>query len=77
VNHPDFALSFYQDYPEPLVNLQKEHWDPLLEWVRKTYNVDVIVFDSVLANQQPDATRTKLGEVLQTLDHWELAGNSA
>lgn len=66
--------SFYQDEPPPLVVLQQKHWDPLLKWARSTFDVDIITFNSILANSQPDATKMKFDAVLAEFDPWQMAG---
>jgi chaperone required for assembly of F1-ATPase len=66
--------SFYQDYPPQLERLQAEHWDPLLVWARDNFDVEIIKFDSILNNSQPDAAKAKLRTVLAAFDHWEMAG---
>ncbi|KAJ7098059.1 hypothetical protein B0H15DRAFT_920738 [Mycena belliarum] len=67
------TICFYQDYPPQLVDLQAEHWDPLLSWARSTFNVELLIFDSLLFNSQPDETKSKMDEILSTFDQWELA----
>jgi len=67
-------VSFHQDYPEPLVRLQDGHWNPLLTWVRDTFDVELLTSDSVLFSAQPAATKRKFDKVLQGFDPWQLAG---
>jgi len=67
-------ISFHQDFPEPLVRLQDDHWKPLLTWARDTFDVELLTSDSVLFSVQPAATRRKLDKVLQGFDPWQMAG---
>jgi ATP synthase F1 complex assembly factor 2 len=67
-------FSFHQDYPDPLVRLQEEHWNPLLAWARDTFNIELCTSQSVLFSAQPDATKKILDEALQKLDSWQMAG---
>ncbi|KAJ7172625.1 ATP12-domain-containing protein [Mycena filopes] len=67
------TICFYQDYPPQLVDLQTQHWDPLLAWARTTFGVELHTFDSLLFNSQPDETKSKLDQILSTFDHWEMA----
>ncbi|SRR6266702_1978490 len=67
-------FSFHQDYPDPLVRLQDEHWNPLLAWARDTFNIELLTSQSVLFSAQPDATKKILDEALQKLDSWQMAG---
>ena len=69
-----FLFSFHEDEPEHLVVLQQKHWDPILEWARRTFDVEIKTFDSLLGNSQPEDTRQKFSRVLQKLDPWQLAG---
>jgi len=67
------TICFYEDYPPQLERLQAEHWDPLLTWAQKAFDVRIDKFDSVLNNSQPDATKQKLGKILDSFDHWQMA----
>ncbi|KAL1748071.1 hypothetical protein HDZ31DRAFT_30423 [Schizophyllum fasciatum] len=67
------TICFQQDEPHQLVALQKQHWDPLLEWARRTYGVDVRIAESLFSSSQPPETVSKLSEALNELDQWELA----
>jgi ATP synthase F1 complex assembly factor 2 len=71
------SCSFHQDDPPPLVALQKEHWEPLLHWACKTFDVQIYGSKSLLLNAQPEATKQKFDKVLAEFDHWEMAGASA
>jgi len=72
----EFFLSFHEDFPERLVQLQQKHWSPLLEWVRSTYSVELNVYEGILNTKQPDATILKLGSVVADYDAFKLAGKS-
>ncbi|KAH9055907.1 ATP12-domain-containing protein [Lactarius vividus] len=67
------TICFHQDYPDPLVRLQDEHWNPLLAWARDTFNIELLTSQSVLFSAQPDATKKVLDEALQKLDSWQMA----
>jgi len=67
------TICFHQGYPEPLVRLQNDHWDPLLTWARDTFDIELLTSDSLLLNAQPGATKRKLDEVLQGFDPWQMA----
>jgi ATP synthase mitochondrial F1 complex assembly factor 2 len=67
-------VSFHQDYPEPLVRLQNEHWNPLITWARDTFDIEILTSDSVLFSAQPEATKKKLNNVLRNFDPWQMAG---
>jgi len=67
------TICFQHDDPEQLVELQKKHWDPLLEWARTTFDIEIIVHRSVLFHSQPERTRQVLDSVLAQMDPWEMA----
>ncbi|KAI0059075.1 ATP12-domain-containing protein, partial [Artomyces pyxidatus] len=67
------TICFHQDYPDPLVRLQQEHWDPLIDWVRTEFDVEIQTSDSVLFSSQPAATKAKLADVLRGFDRWQMA----
>ena len=70
----DEILSFFHNNPEPLERLQSEHWTPLLDWARKTFDVEINVSNSVLSVRQPIETEQKLIKVLESFDQWQMAG---
>ncbi|KIK97399.1 hypothetical protein PAXRUDRAFT_824945 [Paxillus rubicundulus Ve08.2h10] len=67
------TICFQHDDPESLVELQKKHWDPLLEWARTTFDIEINVHRSVLFHSQPERTRQALDSVLAQMDPWEMA----
>lgn len=56
------------------MTLQSDHWDPLLEWARNTFSVEIHKFESILSNKQPEATKQRFIEELKTFTSWEMAG---
>jgi ATP synthase F1 complex assembly factor 2 len=69
-----FCFSFHETFPDRLVKLQDAHWIPLIEWVEKTYDVKIELYESILNTRQPDATVLKLGSVVSDFDAFKLAG---
>jgi len=67
------TICFYQEEPPPLVVLQEKYWDPLLNWARTTFDVEIQKFDSILFNSQPEATKRKFDKLLAQFDPWEMA----
>ena len=70
------ANSFFHENPELLVQLQSEHWTPLLEWAKKTFDIEINVSKSILGGGQPERTHKELRKVLKSLNQWEMAGTS-
>ncbi|GAA5868918.1 hypothetical protein JCM3774_006790 [Rhodotorula dairenensis] len=67
------TVCFHETFPDRLVKLQDAHWVPLIEWVQKTYGVEIELYDSILNTRQPDATVLKLGSIVSDFDHFKLA----
>ncbi|EIN07833.1 ATP12-domain-containing protein [Punctularia strigosozonata HHB-11173 SS5] len=67
------TICFHETEPPALVELQKKHWHPILDWARSTFGVEIHAFDSLLAGPQPPETVQKFDEIMQSLDAWELA----
>ena len=57
-----------------LVRLQETHWKPLISWAKKAFDVDILVFDSLLGATQPAATKDAFSRVLRDFGPWQLAG---
>ncbi|CEQ39722.1 SPOSA6832_01249 [Sporobolomyces salmonicolor] len=60
-------------FPATLVKLQEAHWKPLIDWVCKTYDVEIRIYEGILNTRQPDATILKLGSVVADYDQFKLA----
>ncbi|WP_137862457.1 MULTISPECIES: ATP12 family protein [unclassified Sphingomonas] len=69
-------LYYRADGPEPLVARQAEAWDPLLDWARRRYDVHFETATGVIHKPQPEATVTRLAEVVDALDAFHIAGLS-
>ncbi|KAF9477375.1 ATP12-domain-containing protein [Pholiota conissans] len=70
--HTD-TICFFHNNPEPLERLQSEHWTPLLDWARKTYEIEINVSNSILSIRQPAETEKKLLKVMESFDLWQMA----
>lgn len=56
-----------------LVRLQQERWDPILNWVRDRFSVEIKTFDGILGATQSTDTLSALGARLALMDGWTLA----
>ena len=65
---------FHEEEPQRLVVLQKKHWDPLLQWVKDQYGVDVRITGSILGNSQSKEAKDAMEAALREFNEWELAG---
>ncbi|KAG8681603.1 ATP synthase complex assembly protein atp12 [Ceratobasidium sp. 394] len=67
------TICFYESHPPALVKLQEEHWTPLLNWARETYQAEINTFDSILGNSQPAETKAIFAAAIDNFDQWEMA----
>ncbi|CAE6432307.1 unnamed protein product [Rhizoctonia solani] len=67
------TLCFHEAHPPALVQLQEQHWIPLLKWAESTYNIKINIFDSVLGNSQPKESKEVLVKEVNKLGQWEIA----
>ncbi|CAE6435765.1 unnamed protein product [Rhizoctonia solani] len=67
------TICFHESRPPALVELQEEHWNPLIKWVESTYKVKINIFDSLLGNTQPKETKEVLMDEVNKLGQWETA----
>ncbi|CAG8513835.1 11924_t:CDS:2 [Ambispora gerdemannii] len=67
------TLCYQQSYPESLVELQKRHWDPLLRWAQKFYEVEIKVTNSIMGVKQSGSTMEKLKKAVDEFEPLKLA----
>lgn len=60
--------------PFELVQRQHQAWQPMLEWLTRTYGVKLAVTTSILPLTQPAAARTRLRSAVEDLSDWPLVG---
>ena len=64
------------DGPQPLVDRQQQHWDALLGWARRRFDVDFATTSGLMHVAQPKATVERLAHAVAALDTFRLAGLS-
>lgn len=69
-------LCYRAELPEPLVERQAAHWDPLLDWARTRYDVHFETTAGIMHRPQPPATIARLQEVVAALDPFRLGALS-
>jgi chaperone required for assembly of F1-ATPase len=62
--------------PPELVDRQGKHWDALLGWARRRFDVDFRTTTGILHVEQPAATVERLAHAVGALDAFRLAGLS-
>ena len=60
--------------PAGLVERQAKHWDPLLGWGQRRFDVDFKTTNGIVHVAQPQATVDRLAHAISTLDPFRLAG---
>jgi len=60
--------------PAGLVERQAKHWDPLLGWGQRRFDVDFKTINGIVHVAQPQATVDRLAHAISTLDPFRLAG---
>lgn len=69
-------LCYRAEAPTGLVARQAAHWDPLLAWARRRYDIDFEVTAGVIHRAQPDCTIAQLRHAVAMRSPWELAALS-
>ncbi len=69
-------LCYRAEGPAPLVARQAEHWDPVLAWARRRYDIELKVAQGVMHQPQPEATIARLARAVSARSPFELAGLS-
>ena len=67
---------YRSDTPRKLVELQAEHWDALLSWGRRRFDVDFVTTAGITHVEQPQATVDRLSHAVGALDSFRLAALS-
>ena len=62
--------------PQGLIDAQAKHWDELLAWGRRRFDVDFRTTSGLLHVDQPPATVERLTHAVHALDSYRLAGLS-
>lgn len=59
--------------PPALAGRQAQAWDPLIDWLRRRYDVSLVATNGIVAVAQPEATLEALRRVVAGMDHFTLA----
>lgn len=69
-------ICYRADAPPRLVERQAVHWDPILAWARRRYDVDFVVTAGITHRPQPANTIAQLAQAVLARDAFQLAGLS-
>ncbi|CAG8549511.1 22609_t:CDS:2 [Cetraspora pellucida] len=67
------AVCYQETYPDILVDLQKQYWDPTVKWTQETYGVEIKVTNGIFGAQQPTETKNKLCAIVEEFDSLKLS----
>lgn len=71
--HTDTAC-YHHEYPDKLVDAQRDHWLPLIEWAQTTFKVPIHTTTGIVAPKQSPETVEAFRKVLEDMDNLSLAG---
>ncbi|KAF8343949.1 ATP12-domain-containing protein [Cantharellus anzutake] len=67
------TILFMAKEPPQLVELQKRHWVPILEWARAEFNIAIPTSDTLFIQPSPAQAVQTLHTILKEMDQWTLA----
>lgn len=68
------TICFRVEEPPGLVEVQRNEWDPVMNWIEQRYNVVIGTSTSILGPQIPEETKETFGQHLNSYNFWSLTG---
>ncbi|MBN3303923.1 ATPF2 factor, partial [Amia calva] len=68
------TICYRVEEPQRLVELQRNEWDPVLDWIEKRYNVEIGSSSSLLGPNIPQETKDTFRQHLASYNFWALTG---
>ncbi|XP_023664995.1 ATP synthase mitochondrial F1 complex assembly factor 2 isoform X1 [Paramormyrops kingsleyae] len=68
------TICYRVEEPPGLVELQKNEWDPVLDWIEKRYNVLIGSSSNIMGPQIPKETKDTFHQHLRSYNFWALTG---
>ncbi|XP_060138783.1 ATP synthase mitochondrial F1 complex assembly factor 2 [Zootoca vivipara] len=68
------TVCYRVEEPPALVELQKNEWDPIIEWAEKRYNVVIGSSTSIMGPSIPQSTKDTFVSHLASYNSWALQG---
>ncbi|XP_056627547.1 ATP synthase mitochondrial F1 complex assembly factor 2 [Triplophysa dalaica] len=68
------TICYRVDEPPGLVELQKNEWDPVLNWIEQRYNVVIGSSSSIMGPKIPEETKETFHQHLNSYNFWSLTG---
>ena len=73
ISHTLYLNSFRHSYPQTLVDLQRQHWDPLINWIQSHYSVRINTTEGIFRQLHPSETRERLSNIVSKFDSLKLS----
>ncbi|CAG8503821.1 7276_t:CDS:2 [Paraglomus occultum] len=67
------SICFRHNHPQTLVDLQRQHWDPLIDWIQSHYSVRINTTEGIFKHPHPSETYEKLSNIVSKFDSLKLA----
>jgi ATP synthase F1 complex assembly factor 2 len=71
--HTD-TICYHEHYPEALVELQKRHWEPIIEWAQSKFGIQLKNTSGIVGIRQSDETVCLLRSAVEQYSSLKLAG---
>ncbi|XP_078692799.1 ATP synthase mitochondrial F1 complex assembly factor 2-like [Branchiostoma floridae x Branchiostoma belcheri] len=68
------TICYREESPVELAELEEREWEPLLDWVRQRYDIQLQSSTSIHGPTIPKATKSTLKKHLLHYNHWSLVG---
>lgn len=68
------TICYRVDEPPALVELQKNEWDPVMDWIEKRYDVVIGSSANIMGPQIPEKTKETFRQHLSSYNFWGLTG---
>ncbi|XP_028670077.1 ATP synthase mitochondrial F1 complex assembly factor 2 [Erpetoichthys calabaricus] len=68
------TVCYRVEEPQGLVELQKNEWDPVIQWIEKRYDVEIGSSSSIAGPTIPQRTRDTFSQHLASYGFWALTG---
>ena len=67
------VICYFASFPEKLLNLQNKEWLPLIHYMKKSYNIELIYTSNLFAINQKSESLLKLKNILQEINIFKLS----
>ncbi|KAF4106685.1 ATP synthase mitochondrial F1 complex assembly factor 2 [Onychostoma macrolepis] len=68
------TICYRVEEPPDLVELQRNEWDPVMNWIEQRYNIVIGSSTSIMGPQIPEETKETFRQHLNSYNFWSLTG---